>query len=39
VKQTEMKGDSITSNIPYCLFYRKRPNQAGAAAASSLSPQ
>ena len=25
VKQTEMKGNSITSNIPYCLFYRKRP--------------
>jgi ubiquitin C-terminal hydrolase len=24
VKQTEMKGETITSNIPYCLFYRKR---------------
>ena len=24
VKETEMKGDTITSNIPYCLFYRKR---------------
>jgi ubiquitin C-terminal hydrolase len=24
VKETEMKGDSITSNVPYCLFYRKR---------------
>jgi ubiquitin C-terminal hydrolase len=24
VKQTDIKGDSITSNIPYCLFYRKR---------------
>jgi ubiquitin C-terminal hydrolase len=27
VKQTEMKGESISSNIPYCLFYRKRHNQ------------
>jgi ubiquitin C-terminal hydrolase len=25
VKETEMKGDTITSNVPYCLFYRKRP--------------
>ena len=24
VKQVDMKGDTITSNIPYCLFYRKR---------------
>lgn len=24
VKQIEMKGESITSNLPYCLFYRKR---------------
>jgi len=24
VKETEIKGDTITSNIPYCLFYRKR---------------
>lgn len=24
VKETEIKGDSITSNVPYCLFYRKR---------------
>lgn len=24
VKQTDMKSDAITSNIPYCLFYRKR---------------
>jgi ubiquitin C-terminal hydrolase len=24
VKQIDMKGDAITSNIPYCLFYRKR---------------
>ena len=26
VKETEMKGESITSNLPYCLFYRKRQN-------------
>jgi len=32
VKETEMKGDTITSNIPYCLFYRKR--QAMAASES-----
>lgn len=32
VKETEMKGDTITSNIPYCLFYRKR--QATAASES-----
>ena len=25
VKQTDIKGETITSNIPYCLFYRKRP--------------
>ena len=25
VKQTDIKSDAITSNIPYCLFYRKRP--------------
>jgi ubiquitin carboxyl-terminal hydrolase 8 len=24
VKQVEMKGDTLTSNIPYCLFYRKQ---------------
>ncbi len=24
VKQVEMKGDAITSNLPYCLFYRKQ---------------
>jgi len=24
VKQVEMKGDTVTSNIPYCLFYRKQ---------------
>jgi ubiquitin carboxyl-terminal hydrolase 31 len=39
VKQTEMKGDSITSNIPYCLFYRKRQNQPGASGASAVAPQ
>ena len=27
VKETEMKGDTITSNVPYCLFYRKRQPQ------------
>jgi len=27
VKETEIKGDSITSNVPYCLFYRKRQAQ------------
>jgi ubiquitin C-terminal hydrolase len=26
VKQVEMKGNTITSNLPYCLFYRKRQN-------------
>jgi len=24
VRETEIKGDTITSNMPYCLFYRKR---------------
>lgn len=27
VKETEMNGDTITSNVPYCLFYRKRQPQ------------
>lgn len=27
VKETEMKGDTVTSNVPYCLFYRKRQAQ------------
>ena len=35
VKQTEMKGDSITSNVTYCLFYRKRQNHPGAGAGAS----
>jgi ubiquitin C-terminal hydrolase len=50
VKETEMKGDSVTSNLPYCLFYRKRQNVGGdsqtvgavaaaAVAASSGSAQ
>ena len=34
VKQTDIKGDSITSNIPYCLFYRKRQGTAAGGAAS-----
>lgn len=29
VKQTEIKGDTITSNLAYCLFYRKRQNGGG----------
>jgi ubiquitin C-terminal hydrolase len=29
VKETDMKGENITSNIPYCLFYRKRQNGNG----------
>jgi ubiquitin C-terminal hydrolase len=32
VKQCDLKGDSITSNIPYCLFYRKRQATAATAA-------
>jgi ubiquitin C-terminal hydrolase len=31
VKQCDLKGDSITSNIPYCLFYRKRQTPATPA--------
>ena len=36
VKKTEMKGDTITSNIPYCLFYRKRQATPAAAAAAAV---
>jgi ubiquitin C-terminal hydrolase len=30
VKQVEIKGDSITSNLPYCLFYRKQQHKGGS---------
>jgi hypothetical protein len=31
VKQVEMNGDTITSNLPYCLFYRKQQNKVEVA--------
>lgn len=37
VKETEMKGDTITSNIPYCLFYRKR-HAAGSSPSAPSAP-
>ena len=37
VKQTDIKGDSITSNIPYCLFYRKRQGTATATGTGGVS--
>jgi ubiquitin C-terminal hydrolase len=39
VKQVEMKTDAITSNLPYCLFYRKQQSKgtetASVAAAAA----
>jgi len=32
VRELDVKGDTITSNIPYCLFYRKRQPLAPAPA-------
>jgi ubiquitin C-terminal hydrolase len=32
VRETEMKGDTFTSNIPYCLFYRKRMANSATSA-------
>lgn len=35
VKETELKGDTITSNLPYCLFYRKRPVSVATTATTT----
>ena len=32
VREAEMKGDTFTSNIPYCLFYRKRMANSATSA-------
>ena len=39
VKQTDLKGDTITSNIPYCLFYRKRQGTATATGGAASEAQ
>jgi ubiquitin C-terminal hydrolase len=35
VKQVEMKADAMTSNLPYCLFYRKQQSRGTEAAAAA----
>ena len=37
VKQTDIKEDTITSNIPYCLFYRKRQAVVAVAGVAESS--
>jgi ubiquitin C-terminal hydrolase len=39
VKDTEMKGDAITSNVPYCLFYRKQQKPVANTGGTIASPQ
>ena len=35
VKPVEMKADAITSNLPYCLFYRKQQSRVTEAASAA----